>query len=322
MAEFRLHIDRRKVLAGMLALPVLGGPATSSAFPARPLRCIVPFGADGESSAAARLQRPAIRQIAGQDMVIDYRPGGGGAVVWDALNRMPADGHTVVGVNLPHILLQPLAGARYRTEDIAVIHIFHHTPHAIAVRENAPFDSLQDLVRAAKAAPGSIAFTGSGLATANHLAQRRFDQLAGVRTGYIPLEGTTASIAALMAGEGRAAWTYATVGAQYSRSIRLLAIATAERHPRFPSVPTFTEFGYPLTDGTWRGVAVPKATPEPIRRSLSDLFLAVGRDTAYRIASEEMAMSPLEIGLTDIPAFVAARNADYVALAQAAGMIE
>ncbi|MGE4219509.1 MAG: tripartite tricarboxylate transporter substrate binding protein, partial [Alphaproteobacteria bacterium] len=240
-----------------------------------PLRCIIPFGADGESSTAARLQRPVLRDLTGQDMVVDYRPGGGGGVVWSALNRLPADGRTIVGVNLPHIFLQPAAGAKYRTDDFAVVHIFHYTPHAIAVRANAPFDTLQDLVQAAKGAPGSIVFTGSGSATASQLAQRRFDRLAGTRTGYLPYEGTTAAIAALLGGEARAAWTYPTVGIQYDRSIRLLAIATPQRHPRFPSVPTFQEFGYPLVDGTWRGIAVPKATPEPARQALSDLFMTI-----------------------------------------------
>lgn len=312
---------RRRVLAGLLALPALAGTVARAA-PAAPLRCIVPFGADGESSAAARLQRTAIRGLTDRDMVIDYRPGGGGAVVWEAMNRLPSDGRTIVGVNLPHILLQPAAGMDYRTEDIAVIHLGHHTPHAIAVRANAPFDTLEDLVRAAKSAPGGVTFTGSGSATASHLAQRRFDHLAAIRTGYLPFEGTTAAIAALLAGEGRAAWTYPTVGVQYDRSIRLLAIAAPERHPRFPSVPTFQEFGYTLSDGTWRGIAVPKATPEAARRALSDMLLAAARQPAYIEGCEERAMTPMAVGLPDIPAFLAERIAEYMPLARAAGMVE
>ncbi len=314
-------LGRRGLIAGLLAFPA-AGRVFASAASAEPLRCIVPFGADGESSTAARLQRPILRDLTGQDMVVDYRPGGGGAVVWSAVNRLPADGRTIIGVNLPHILLQPAAGAKYRTSDLALIHIFHHTPHAIAVRANAPFDTLQDLVQAAKTAPGSIVFTGSGSNTASHLAQRRFDLLAGMRTNYLPFEGTTAAIAALLAGETRAAWTYPTVGVQYDRSVRLLAIATAERHPRFPSVPTFQEFGYPLVDGTWRGIAVPKATPESARQSLSDLFMTIANRPALKRECEERAMSPIAIGLPDMPAFLADRTTEYLALAQAAGMVE
>src|SRR3546814_10684888 len=140
-------------LAGAIAITfatVLGvsipvAEAADAAYPERAVTYVIPFGAGGESSIAARLQRPYFEQLTGQQLIIEYKPGGGGALIWDEINRLPGDGYTIVGVNFPHIVLQPATGARYKTKDIAVVYVFHYTPRSIIVREDSPYKTLQDL---------------------------------------------------------------------------------------------------------------------------------------------------------------------------------
>jgi tripartite-type tricarboxylate transporter receptor subunit TctC len=113
------------LLLGLAVIATTGTPASATEYPANQVTYIVPFGDGGESSFAARLQQPTYKRLIGQDLIVVNKPGGGGAVVWSQMTRMPIDGYTIIGVNLPHIILQPLQGAGYQMAHLAVVHIFH-----------------------------------------------------------------------------------------------------------------------------------------------------------------------------------------------------
>lgn len=295
----------------------------AAAFPDKPITYIIPFGPGGESDITARHQQPFFKQRFGQDFVISYKPGGGGAAGWAELNTYPGDGYTIMGINLPHIVVKPLQGdASFTTEDITAIYMFHYTPDAIVVSGDTPFDSLQDLIEFAKTNPGKLKFSGSGRGTANHLAQVTFDKLADIRTAYIPMKGTGAAVDALLAGEVEAQWGYSSVGAKHGKKVRLLAIATEERHPRFPDIPTFKELGFDIVSGAYRGIAVPKSTPEDLRRRLSDIIGAINADPAFQQRMEDDGMALLNIGYDAMDAFLKEKTAHYVAAARAAGVID
>ncbi len=289
-------------------------------YPTKPVNYIIPFGAGGESDIAAQLQQPYFRKLTGQDLVITRRPGGGGAVVWNELNNMPGDGYTIVGINLPHIVLQPLLGAHYKTQDITGVYLFHYTPDAIVVRRDSPYKTLKDLIEHARKQPGTVVFSGSGRGTANHLAQIRFDQMAGIRTRYRPFKGTGASVSALVLEAVDASWGYLTVGLNYEDDVRLLAIATEKRHPRLPDVPTFKELGFDLVDGAYRGIAVPKSTPVPLRRRISELFAQINANPKLRSDSENLGFAPIDIPYEEVAKFIAEKQQGYLKLAKEAGI--
>jgi putative tricarboxylic transport membrane protein len=292
----------------------------AATYPDKPVSYIIPFGAGGESDIAAQLQQPYFRKLTGQDLVINRRPGGGGAVVWNELNNMPGDGYTIVGINLPHIVLQPLLGAHYATKDITGVYLFHYTPDAIVVRRDSPFASLKDLIDKARKQPGTVVFSGSGRGTANHLAQIRFDKMAGIRTLYRPFKGTGASVSALVLEAVDASWGYLTVGLNYEDDVRLLAIATEKRHPRLPDVPTFKELGFELVDGAYRGIAVPKSTPVPIRERISNLFAKINADPKLRSDSENLGFAPIDIPYGEVAKFIEEKRQGYLKLAKEAGI--
>ena len=296
--------------------------AAKAAFPERPVTYVIPFGVGGESGIAARLQQPIFKTITGQDLVIKFRPGGGGAVAWSQLNTMNSDGHTIVGVNLPHILLQPLRGAKYKTKDIATVHIFHYTPHALLVRRASRYKNLQDLIATMNAKPGKVSFSGSGRGTANHLAKAWFDKRLQARSAYQAHKGTAAAMAAMLQEKVDASWAYTTAAVKYDDQIRMLAVAMLERHPKFLDVPTFRELGYDFIGGAYRGIAVPKSSPEELRLKISNIFGEIGFDPNFEKAKLEIGFVPIDIGYEKIPKFLKAQRLEYLPLAREAGIID
>lgn len=262
------------------------------------------------------------KRLTGQDLVISHKPGGGGAVVWSAMNNMKGDGNTIVGINLPHIIIQPARGARYKTEEIASVYLFHYTPNALIVADNSPYETLADLIKDAKARPRQVRFSGSGKGTANHLAQVRFDRSAGIETDYRDFKGTGESIAALLSGTVDAAWGYTTVALKHEGDVRVLGIAMEERYPSIPDVPTFREQKIDMVDGAYRGIAVPGNTPDLIRHQISELFEKLTQDPALTARKQALGFVPLDIGYSKLPAFMAERTVQYRDLAKRAGLIE
>ena len=128
----------------LLSFGLLSG-ANAQPFPDKTIQYIIPFPAAGESDLVARYQADISARKFNQPMVVINRAGAGGALVWSALNTYPADGTTVVGVNIPHTILQPLQeGIQYKTEDINAIYYYHFTPDALMVSADSPYKTYQD----------------------------------------------------------------------------------------------------------------------------------------------------------------------------------
>ncbi len=306
-------------VATMCFQPVM---AFAEKYPGKPVNYVIPFGPGGESDITARHQQPFFKKLFGQDMVISYKPGGGGAVGWSQLNKMKGDGYNIMGINLPHIILKPRQKAvGFKTEDLVGVYMFHYTPDAIVVHNDSPFKTLQDLIDYAKANPKKITMSGSGKGTANHLAQLRFDKMAGIKTTYVPFKGTGKAVTALLGDQVRAQWGYTSVGAKHADKVRMLAVAMEERHPSFPDVPTFKELGFNLVSGAYRGIAVPKSTPEPIREKLSSMIGKINANPEFKKRMERDGMALLSIDYQGYQAFVDKMTKIYVDTATEAGIL-
>ncbi len=312
---------RNAVAAVLGATLLVAGPAL--AFPTKDLTYVIPFNAGGESDVTARLQEPKFRELTGKGFVIQYKTGAGGATAWSQANALPGDGHTVIGINLPHIILQPLGGnVGYKTEDLAVINVFQLTPHALIVAEDSPIKTVEDFVAEAKKRPGAVTVAGTGTNSANHVAQQVFDQAAGIKTTYVPFTGTAATTTAILGKQVTAQWGFPTVAVEQKGKLRMLAVAMDQRHAAFPNVPTFKERGIPLVDGAYRGIAVAKSTPEAERKALSDLFVKINTDPGFRKKMEEGGYVLIDVAYPDIAAFMAGKAKDYAGAAKLLGMIK
>jgi tripartite-type tricarboxylate transporter receptor subunit TctC len=304
-------------LAAMLAL------GSAFAYPDKPIQYIIPFTPGGESDITARLQAQVFAAKYKQQMIVLNRPGAGGAMVWSQLNGMPADGYTISGINLPHIVLQPLEGnVQYKTEDLTPVYFFQYTADAIVVPDNSPFKTFQDLVKAAKENPERVSLAGSATFSANHMAHERLNKLAGIKTLYVPFKGTGDLVASVAGGHVSGAMSYLPFAIQQKGKMRMLAVATEKRHPAFPDTPTFRELGFNWVDGAYRGVAVPKPTPPDIQKKVSDLMYELNQDPAMRKQMFDGGYDVIDITVEKMPAFLAERTKAALEDAKAAGLIK
>jgi tripartite-type tricarboxylate transporter receptor subunit TctC len=314
-------VRRREFLVAGGAMAMALSLTARAAFPEKPVKYIIPFAPGGESDIAARLQQPFFKKKFGHELIIDSKPGAGGALAWSQLNSMPGDGYTVMGTNLPHIVLQPLEGnVQYKTEDITTIHFFQYTPDAIIVRTESPFKTYQDLVAAARANPGKLNFAGSGTNSANHAAHERLNSLAGIKTQYVAFKGTGDLIASLLGGHVDGAMSYSPLALTQKGKTRMLAVASEKRIDLFPDVPTFKELGMDWVDGAIRGIGVPKSTPEDVRRKLSDMFSEINRDPEFRKQMLDLGFELVDITYDKMPAFMEERKKAYLAAARLMGL--
>ncbi len=297
--------------------------ANAQPFPDKTIQYIIPFPAAGESDLVARLQADLSAKKYKQAMVVMNRAGAGGALVWSSLNSYPTDGTAVVGVNIPHIILQPLQdGIQFKTDDINAIYYYHFTPDALMVSADSPYKTYQEFVAAAKKDPGKMSLAGSGQYSANHMAVERLNKLAEIKISYIPFKGTGDLITALIGMHVDGAMGYLPLAIQQKSKVRTLAIATEKRNPALPDVPTFKELGLNWVDGAYRGVAVPKNTPLTIQQKLSDYFGLLNSDPEIRKKLEDAGFVIVDIPLAKIPAFMKEKIPQVMGDAKNAGMVK
>lgn len=308
-------------VALLMAACTLAAGVATAAYPEKTINYIIAFGPGGESDVSARLQESYFKKYTGQSVAIQYKPGAGGAAAWSQINNAPGDGYTIIGTNLPHIVLQPLQkDVGYKTDELENVYWFHYTPDSIVVPADSPYKTLKDLVADAKKKPGALTFSGSGTNSANHLAQRRFDTIAGIKTTYVPFKGTGASNTALLGKQVTGAWSYTTVNLQLGNQVRCLGVAMEKRHPALPDCPTMKEQGYNLVSGAYRGIAVPKSTPKALQKQISDLIGKINHDPKFVKQMEDKGFAMIDVSLDKMDAFMAERKKEYGAIAKEMGI--
>ncbi|MBL8521458.1 MAG: tripartite tricarboxylate transporter substrate binding protein [Betaproteobacteria bacterium] len=312
-----------KILIALAALVVSTVTFAQGTFPDKPIRYIIPFAPGGESDVGARLQGVVFKKKFGQDFIVESKTGAGGALAWSQANTYPGDGYTITSTNLPHLFLQPLEGnVQYKTDDIVNIHFYHYTPDAIVVRAESPYKTYQDLLKAAKEKAGGLNVGGSALNSANHAATERWNAAAGIKSTYVPFKGTADIVASLLGGHVDMAMSYVTLAIAQKGKTRMLAVATEKRHPQFPDTPTFKELGIDWVDGAYRGVSVPKSTPEDIRKKLSSMFSEVNKDPEFRQKMVDLGFELIDVTYDKMPAFMAERGKVYLEVAKRMGLVK
>jgi len=310
------------IVPGLVAALAIGR-ASAAGYPEKPVQYIIPFSAGGESDVAARLQSLLFKTRFGQEMIVVNKPGAGGALGWSQLNGLPGDGYSIMGTNVPHIILQPLEpNTPYKTEDITPVYFFHYTPDAIVVAAESPHKTYADLVKFAKENPGKVTFAGSAQFSANHMAHERFKRQAGVTTIYVPFKGTGDLIASLLGQHVTAAMTYSTLAVQQGSKVRLLAIASEKRSPLFPDAPTFKEVGLGWAGGAYRGIAVPNSTPPQVRKQVSDMMASLNKDPDYVKRMTDGGFEQVDIPVDQVPAFMKEQTKATLEDARIAGMVK
>jgi tripartite-type tricarboxylate transporter receptor subunit TctC len=296
--------------------------AQTSACPATNLMYWQAFPPGGESDLSARHQQVVLKKkCPAVDTVIQYKAGAGGALLWSQTNTLPTDGVNVVGINLPHMVLQPMEGnVSYKTEDVTPVFWFHYTPDLLVVSESSPIKTFADFIKAAKADPGKINLGGSGLNSANHAAHERLNRDFGVKTTYVPYKGTGDLALAVLGSHIDGAMTYTPFAIANKGKVRPLAVAMETRHPLLPDVPTFKELGIDWVDGAFRGIGVPKATPPDARRRLSEMFAMLNADPEMKELAAKAGFELVNVGVDGMDAFMRTRTRIYTDVGKRMGL--
>lgn len=294
------------------------------AYPERPINYIICFNPGGESDLTARLQQPLLEKVLGVSVIISYKIGGGGALGWSELVKAKPDGYTIAGDNIPHIILQPLIRKEtgYKTEQLKQIYCFEFTPDVLVVKNDSPFKSLSDLLDYAKKHPGAVTLGGSGSPSANSLGVAKLNKEAGVDITYVPFTGSAPTIPALLGGHVTGLMSYSTMAIVYKKKLRPLAVASEERFPALPDVPTFKELGLNVVEGAWRGVAAPPGTPDEIINTLAKAFDKVCRDDKFVGRMEAMGFQVVHWGPEEYTKFVQKKTEEYKKILKELGLLK
>ena len=321
-----ISVAARAAAAAMVMLGTgLAGPAISAdKFPSKPVKFLIPFNPGGQSDTAVILLRPGLEEKLGVEIVAQHRPGGGGAVGWTMLSQQKADGYMMAVTNLPHIVVQPLMtkGVKYKTEQLDPVFLYAQSPGGIAVRKDSKFKTLKELVDYAKANPAKVSIGGTGKFTGNHLGYLQFGQMADVDTSYVSFNGAAPQTAALLGGHVDAIYGGTFIFANKREELRVLAVATEERLPDFPNVPTFKEQGYNLIGGIDRGVTVPAGTPKDRIKMLGDALRHAAAQKGFIDGMEKLGFHLVNIGPDEYAKFVEMRRAQYIKVLKDGGFLK
>jgi len=260
-------------LAATLALPALPAGAQTAAG-GRAITIIVPY-APGATDREVRALAAVAEKTLGQPVVVENRPGGGGAIGAQAVARAAPDGQTLlyaaaaVATALP--LLRQLP---YGFDDLVPVARMTANPHVLAARADAPFRTLAEMIAYARANPEKVVFGSSGAGTAVHLAGAAFARRAGIRINHVPFQGLAPAIAAALGGtvDFVIGLPVAIVPQAEAGKLRPLAQFGATRAPTLPNVPTLREQGVDLTLTVDIGLMAPKATPPATIARIAEAF--------------------------------------------------
>jgi len=264
-----MHHVVRIVVALALALcvaPVSAQPA----WPAKPIRLVVPFPAGGQLDVVSRLFAERLAVVLGQPVIVEVKPGADGNIGTELVAKAEPDGYTWVAVSPPTTIQPSVRPKTLRYDpirDFEPVAFIGTSPFLFVVPASIPVSSLKDFVAYAKGKPGALSYAGSARGTVVHLATELFKHDAGISMEMIGYQGQPSAIADLITARVQ----FMTLGLILAEpqikagKLRALAVLDRTRDKHLPDVPSVVELGYPdLVMSTWFGIAMPHGTPAPI----------------------------------------------------------
>lgn len=271
-----MTVHRRLFLA--LAASTLCTGAFAQAWPAKPIRIVVPFPPGGGTDIIARETSQKVAAATGWTFVIENKPGAGGNLGVDSVAKSPADGYTIVLGQSSNLAINPTLYSKMpydSVKDLTPIILVANAPLVIVTGMGTPHKTLDDAVKAAKAKPGALNFASPGNGTVAHLTSEMFQKAAGVQTQHVPYKGAAQALTDVIGGtvDLYMASVPTLLGQIKQGKLRPLAVTSAKRVDDLPNVPTINESGYKGFDAvTWFGFLAPAGTPRDVIARLNAEF--------------------------------------------------
>ena len=272
----------RLLLALLLALPL----QVFAQYPQRTVKMVVPFPAGGPTDILARVLAQKLAERWGQPVIVDNKPGAGGAIGSDLVAKAAPDGYTLLmATSSTHSIGPALQKLPYDpVRDFAPVGQVSNATNVLLVSPKLGVTSVKELIALAKSKPGQLNFASSGVGTIPHLTGEKFNLMAGVELQHVPYKGTGLSIPDLANGQVAVLFDSIVTALNYVKTgnVRALAISSPKRTPLAPDLPTMAEAGLPgFESETWFGLFAPAGTPK-------DIIARISADTASALKAQDV----------------------------------
>lgn len=307
------------------ALSVFAFGAAAQQYPAKPMRVVVGAAAGGGVDTITRVVGQNLTERWGQPVVVENRPGAGGAVAGEIVARSAPDGHTLYTVSISHsVLPSSHKNLSYSPErDLVPVAILVNAPNVLVVHPSLPARSVKELIAVARARPGEILYSSSGNASPPHLAMELFKMMAKIDMVHVPYKGTSPGITDLVSG--RVSLTFASIISTRQHvqagKLRMLATAGGRRAAAEPGLPTMAEAGVPgYAVDVWYAMLAPAATPREVLTRLNAEVAAILHTAAVRERVANIGLEPVGEPLDKTAAYMKAEIAKWAKVVQAANI--
>ena len=303
-------------LATVLAVLSLStASAWAQAWPARPIKLVVPYPPGGLIDNMARLVAPKLAQELGQPIVIDNKPGAGSNLGAGEASRAAADGYTLLMAS-PPLTINPALYIKlpYDPKQIVPLGLLGRVPNVLVVNPASGISSLADLTARIKARPGQFNYASNGQGTSLHLSAELYKSLAGVFVTHIPYRGAAAGLTAVMADEVGFMFDNlpSALGLIQGGKLKALAVTTPQRSSALPQVPTMEEAGLKGHQVfAWFGLAAPAGLPAAVQQKLEQSLERVAQQVEVKAAMQKAGAEPTWVNAQGMASFMQADTAQW-----------
>ena len=315
-------MKRRHLLQAASAAIVLPRAATAQAYPARPIRYIVPVAAGGGNDMIARVVTERWGRLLGQNFVVDNQSGGGGVIACQVTTHAPPDGYTLMqGYVATHGTTPATRKVSYDAiKDFTPIGMIGATPNVLAVNANVPAKSVKEFIDYVKRNPAKVSYGSAGQGSLTHMTMELFKLETGLFIVHIPYRGIAPAINDLLGGQTQAMFPGLAAALPHLRSgrMRALAVTGTQRSAQLNDVPTLDELGFKGFDAMqWYGSVGPAGMPASIVQRLNETQVAVLKtpDLAEKLAAE--AVEPWPMTPEQFGQYIRSEIARWTAVAKA-----
>jgi tripartite-type tricarboxylate transporter receptor subunit TctC len=301
------------------------GPGSAATFPDKPIHILLPYAAGSLMDAALRSVAEEIRVAAGQQLLIESKPGGAGLIAAQAVAKSAPDGYTLLLANTGLYSINPHTFKKlpYDPEkSFTPITNFLGTSIVLATTTDLPAKNLHEFIAYAKANPGKVSFASYSPGNISHLAGVILNQRAGIEMLHVPYMGTPPAVQNLLGGQVTSAFLPLLAVQPHVKAgrVRVLAVSSPKRSLLMPEVPTFREEGFPdLERYAWVAVLAPAGTPAPIVARLNELFINALNSTRVRAQWRDMDFEPLPSTPAEFLAFARADSKQWAEAVKISG---
>jgi len=308
-------------LAALALILLLASPIAAADFPTKPVELTVLFGAGSAADLLARKLADLAGKELGQPVAVVNRTGAGGALGYNYVKGQAADGYSLVWNSNSVSTTYHAGNMKFDYTAFAGVAALTSEPVSLAVRADAPWKDLRELIAFAKAKPGEIRIGNSGRGSFTHLVAVALENRSGTKLTHVPF-GRELAVTTVLGEKIEASMQLpAEIMTQVTgKQVRVLAVSGEKRLPSLPDVPTFKESGVDLTMSLWRGIAVPKGTPDAVIARLEQAFVAAAESADFRDFATRMGAGIEVRRAKDFDRFMAGDDREIASLMEQIGL--